>query len=92
MEIINILGYNAILAGLLGVIIGLVTQIIKNYRRKSTEGLSFWWILLAFYSYVSWLLYGILKQDFFLTVPQTLGSACMVIILFQFWIYKSPTD
>ncbi len=92
MEIINILGYNAILAGLLGVIIGLVTQIIKNYRRKSTEGLSFWWILLAFYSYVSWLLYGILKQDFFLTVPQTLGSICMVIILFQFWIYKSPTD
>ncbi|MDO8529910.1 MAG: SemiSWEET family transporter [bacterium] len=88
MEIINILGTNAIVAGLLGVIVGLVTQIIKNYRRKSTEGLSFWWILLAFYSYVSWLLYGIFKQDFFLTVPQTLGSICMIIILFQFWIYQ----
>jgi len=86
--IITFLGYNAIIAGLLGVVIGLVTQIIKNWQRKSCEGLSFWWILLAFYSYVSWLLYGIIKQDIFLCVPQTLGSICMIIILFQFWLYR----
>lgn len=88
MEIINILGNNAVFAGLLGVVIGLVTQIIKNWKRKSTEGLSFWWVFLAGYSYFSWLIYGIFKRDIFLTIPQTLGSFCMVIILFQFWIYR----
>ena len=88
MEIIQILGYNASLAGLLGVVIGLVTQVIKNWRRKSCEGLSLWWITLAGYSYFSWLMYGFFRQDIFLTIPQSLGTLCMIIILGQFWIYR----
>lgn len=88
MTIIQILGYNATLAGLLGVVIGLVTQIIKNWRRKSCEGLSLWWIALAGYSYFAWLMYGISRNDIFLTVPQSIGTLCMVIILFQFWLYR----
>ncbi len=88
MTLVQILGYNASLAGLLGVAIGLVTQVIKNWKRKSCEGLSLWWIALAGYSYFSWLLYGTVKHDPFLFVPQLLGTTCMIIILVQFWIYR----
>jgi len=86
--IIEILGYNATIAGLLGVVVGLITQIVKNYRRKSCEGLSLVWILLAGYSYASWLLYGVSRHDIFLVVPQSLGTLCMLIILVQFWLYR----
>jgi len=88
MTIVALLGYNAALAGLLGVVIGLVTQMVKNYKRKSCEGLSLWWICLAGYSYFAWLVYGIFRQDVFLTIPQSIGTLCMVIILWQFWIYR----
>lgn len=88
MDIVTIVGYNAIFAGLAGVVIGLVSQIIKNYRRKSCEGLSLGWICLAGYAYVSWLVYGVVTQDYFLCVPQSLGTLCMIIILWQFWIYR----
>ena len=88
MPIVDLLGYNAAVAGLLGVVIGLVTQIIKNWQRKSCEGLSLWWIGLAGYSYFSWLIYGIFRKDIFLCIPQTLGTLCMIVILYQFWLYR----
>jgi len=88
MELIQILGSNAVVAGLLGVVVGLITQVFKNFKRKSCEGLSFTWIMLAGYSYFSWLIYGVAKQDIFLTIPQSLGTLCMVIILIQFWVYR----
>lgn len=88
MNIISLLGSNAVFAGLLGVVVGLVTQIIKNWKRKSCEGLSLRWILLAEYSYFSWLLYGMVRGDLFLFIPQFLGTICMTIVLIQFWIYR----
>lgn len=86
--IIEILGHNAALAGLMGVIAGLTTQIYKNWKIKSCEGLSLLFICLGGYSYFSWLMYGAFKGDIFLVIPQTLGTICMITILFQFWIYR----
>jgi len=86
----NILGWNAVVAGLSGVLIGLVCQIITNWWRRSCEGLSLWWAISVLYSYASWLIYGICKEDKYLLIPQSLGTLCMITILFQFWWYRNP--
>jgi len=82
------LGCNAVVAGLAGVLIGLVSQIVKNWRRKSCEGLSVWLFLFMLYPYLSWLGYGLCLGDPYLCVPQTMGSICAAIILLQFWMYQ----
>ena len=85
---INIFGAIASTVAMISILVGPISQIIKNYKRKSCEGLSFFFVLLPFFSYIAWASYGISKDDFFLYFTQVPGSIFMLVILIQFFVYK----
>ena len=85
---LNIFGTLATMASLSIMLFGFPSQIIKNYKRKSTTGLSSLLIFLACCSYSLWVTYGFLKPDFFLIIAQTPSSILCYIILFQIFHYK----
>ena len=56
-------------------IIGLPTQMWKNYQLGSTEGFSVWLLVFMTLIYFVWASYAWTKKpkDYYLGVPQTLG-------------------
>lgn len=89
IEIIIIIGILTTIFSLLTKLIGFPDQIKKNHQRKSTEGISFWFFLLSFISYVLWTTHGVLKNDWVVYLGQGLGVVTTGIILLQIWIYKN---
>ncbi|HVV15299.1 MAG TPA: SemiSWEET family transporter [Candidatus Paceibacterota bacterium] len=70
-------------------IIGVPDQIKRNYRRKSTEGVSLLFYVMSFATYFLWALYGFLKDDWVVFLAQgSLGCVTSGIILWQFFVYR----
>jgi len=88
IEIIIIVGVLTTIFSLLTKFIGFPDQIKKNYKRKSTEGISFWFFLLSFISYALWTAHGFLQNDWVVYLGQGLGVITTGAILTQIWIYK----
>jgi len=87
---IEILGWFALIVSVIYTSFGLPVQIVKNYKNKSTEGLSFWMFFLMFVTYLSWVLYAFAHTppDWFIIVPNSIGMAGDIFIMLQFIIYK----
>ena len=83
-----IIGILTVVIGILVKIIGFPDQFMKNYRRKSTEGLSSMFILLAFVSYILWTVHGYLQNDLVLVVGQGVGILTTGMIVFQIAHYR----
>ncbi|TAK97024.1 hypothetical protein EPO05_00245 [Patescibacteria group bacterium] len=81
-------GITTVTLGILVKVIGFPDQIRKNYRDKSTKGLSTAFILLSFLAYTSWTLHGILIHDTVVIVGQGLGIITTGAILLQIYIYR----
>lgn len=88
MTSVEILGYMAAVASLSISILGLPSQIRKNYQTKTCSGLSTNLIFSAFISYGLWSAYGWLKPDMFLAIAQTVGFTCAFILVFQYFYYR----
>lgn len=88
----NFFGTSAVIFSLACLTFGLATQIYKNWKHQNCKGLSFWFCILAFGSYSSWVGYGVSKPDYFLCIPQIPGTILMSVILFQFWLYRKPGE
>lgn len=84
----SVVGFLTLVVGILVKIIGLPDQIRKNYNRKSTEGLSTTFIILALASYSLWTLHGILRNDIVLIIGQGLGIFTTGIIIWQIFKYR----
>ncbi len=69
-------------------VVGFPDQIKKNYKRKSTEGLSVSFYILSFLVYILWVLHGILQKDWVVTFGQGLGVVTTGMILYQIYIYR----
>lgn len=85
MQIIGIL---AMIASLTIIFVGLPAQIYKNWKLKSTLGLSTGLMVAALFTYTLWAIYGWTKPDYFLAVAQTPGCVLAVIIIIQIIIYR----
>ena len=83
-----VVGVLTVIIGVLVKIIGFPDQFMKNYRRKSTEGYSTIFILLAFLSYLLWTLHGYLQGDWVLMIGQGVGILTTGMIVFQVFYYK----
>lgn len=70
------------------VFIGLVSQVIKNFQRKSCSGLSLIYFIVILFAYSAWSLYGISISDWYIIIPQTAGAVISLILLAQFYLYK----
>lgn len=83
-----VIGVLTVVIGILVKILGFPDQFIKNRKRKSTEGLSTIFIILAFISYILWTTHGILKNDWVLILGQGVGILTTGMIVFQVFYYR----
>ena len=83
-----IIGVLTLTIGILVKIIGFPDQFMKNYKRKSTEGLSTIFISLAFLSYILWTIHGYLQKDWVLIIGQGAGILTTGMIVFQVFYYR----
>lgn len=70
-------------------VVGLPDQIKKIYKRKSTEGISTVFFILAFISYLLWTIHGFFQKDNVLIIGQGAGMITTAIILGQIFIYRN---
>jgi len=68
--------------------LGITLQIIKNFKLKSTQGISFPFFILSFATWGAWSVYGWLLGDALMSVAQGVGALMTGIILFQFFLYR----
>ncbi|MEK7179989.1 MAG: SemiSWEET family transporter [Patescibacteria group bacterium] len=68
--------------------LGLTSQVRKNYLRKSTEGLSFFYFFILAISYSFWSMYGFLQKDIVLIIPMSAGMIVSWIVVTQFLTYR----
>lgn len=86
--LIGVIGTATTIVAVLVKFVGLPDQVVKNYKRKSTEGLSVPFFLLGLLSYALWTFYGILKGDKVVALGQGAGVLTMGIIAYQIWLYR----
>ncbi len=91
-EIILIVGILTTVLSLSTKLIGFPDQIKKNHARKSTEGISSAFFILAFLSYLLWTIHGILQNDWVVYLGQGLGVITTGVILWQIYLYKKRSD
>lgn len=88
MDTINIVGITASIISVIYTGLGMPVQIYKNYSSKSTSGLSLSMMILLFMTLISWVVYGILKSDWYIIIPNFIGSLSVTVIFIQFWLYR----
>ena len=88
-QLVGIIGFATVVVAIVVKVIGLPDQIRKNYRRRSTEGLSVLFFGLGLFSYILWTVYGLLKGDWIIVIGQGFGVLTMGIIAYQMWIYRT---
>jgi uncharacterized protein with PQ loop repeat len=69
-------------------VIGMPDQIRSNYKRKSTSGLSVWFMVTTFISYVLWVVHGLEVHDNALVIGQSIGAVVTVVIVVQMYLYR----
>lgn len=69
-------------------VIGMPAQIVHNYERKSTAGLSNWFLVFTLASYCMWVVHGMQAHDMSLVVGQGLGVIATGILIGQAIVYR----
>src|SRR3989344_5708203 len=85
----TIIGILAVIFSFLAKIVGHPDQMIKNYRRKSTEGVAISMFVTSFLAYLFYTIHGILKKDWVVVSGQGLGVVTTGIILGQALYYRN---
>ncbi|MDF1810544.1 MAG: SemiSWEET family transporter [Phycisphaerales bacterium] len=88
METVTVFAWTATIITLLYTSLGLPSQIRKNAKSKSTEGLSLFMAVLLCATMTSWVVYGMLITNWFIVVPNSVGGVCSGVILIQIWKYN----
>jgi len=91
MTLENILGTAACCMGVSVALVGLPIQILKNYRRKSVEGISFAFWILAYLNGWLWTAYASSKIaiDWYMIAANIPGLFFTSVLLFQFYKYRN---
>ncbi len=84
----NVIKIITVILSLIVTGLGLTSQVRKNYKRKSMEGLSMFYFIVLAISYSFWSIYGFLQKDLVLIIPMTLGMIMSWVVVFQFATYK----
>lgn len=69
--------------------LGLTSQVLKNKKRRSMEGLSFFYFFILAISYSFWSIYGFTQNDLVLIIPMSTGMVVSWVVVVQFFIYKN---
>ena len=88
LSLASIIGFLTVTIAILVKVIGLPDQARKNYLRKSTEGVSTPFFVLALISYLLWTTHGLMEEDMVLVIGQGAGVITTSIIVFQIIRYR----
>jgi uncharacterized protein with PQ loop repeat len=91
-SLIHIVGFLTIASSLSVKLIGLPHQIIENYKRKSTEGVSTPNHATGLFAYICWTLYGYLNYDLVVILGQFVGILTEGIVVLQIIVYRKDRD
>ncbi len=94
MGTVDVVGWIAFLITVTYTCIGLPIQVRKNYANKSMGGISLFMMVLMFFTFSSWVVYGLVKspKDWYIVGSNIPGACCIFIILCQFWAYRSKRN
>jgi uncharacterized protein with PQ loop repeat len=84
----NIIGIITITLSLIVTGLGLTSQVRKNKKRRSMEGLSFFYFFILAISYSFWVVYGVVLKDLVLILPMSIGAIMSWIVVLQFYLYR----
>ena len=88
MDAAEIVGFATVVASVAVKVLGEPHQIMRNVSRRSTVGLSPVLYALSFLSYVLWTVHGILINDTYLIVAQSIGVVTSFAVISQMYIYR----
>ncbi len=88
----TIIGILAVVFSFLAKIVGHPDQMLRNYRRKSTEGVAISMFVTSFLAYLFYTIHGILQRDWVVISGQSLGVVTTGIILAQAFVYRKKKD
>jgi uncharacterized protein with PQ loop repeat len=84
----NIIGIITVTLSLIVTGLGLTSQVRKNKKRASMEGLSFFYFFILAISYSFWVVYGFVLKDLVLIIPMSIGAIMSWVVVSQFYFYK----
>ena len=79
---------------LFGLIAGVVTsmgfipQLIKGYKTKKLEDISYYMPIVLAIGMSMWLIYGVLKEALAVTLANALGVTCCIILIIMKKMYS----
>jgi len=79
---------------LFGLIAGVVTsmgfipQLIKGYKTKKLEDISYYMPIVLAIGMTMWLIYGVLKEALAVILANTLGVTCCIILIIMKKMYS----
>ncbi len=83
-------GYGTIIASLLVVSFGLPAQIYKNWKNKRSA-MSIFLLIGTLLVYLFRIPYTIIRKDWFILIPDSLGFCFSVILIIQYFTYRKNT-
>ena len=83
-----VIGVLTIIFSILVKVLGIPDQIRKNFKRKSTKGLSTIFFILTLIAYSFWTIHGIIQKDTILIIGQGAGIITTGIIVSQIILYR----
>ena len=93
MALVDIMGFTALIVTIVYTGLGLPVQIYKNFKSKSTHGLSLSMMVLLLITFLTWVVYAAVKTppDFYIIISNSIGFFSVAVILWQFYIYRPAT-
>ena len=88
MAVETVIGVSTVVVSLMIKLIGEPDQILRNYRRRSTSGISPLLYVLSLVVYILWVIHGLIRSDVYIVIAQSAGVLTSAIILAQMWIYR----
>jgi len=61
--------------------VGFIPQLIRGYRTKKLQDVSYWMPLVLASGMLLWLMYGIFRHDIAIIVANSFGVSCNVLLL-----------
>jgi hypothetical protein len=87
MDIEVILGQTLMIVGLIITFIAFPSQIIKNYKDKKF-GISIFLILCGIAIYSLRIPYTLIRNDYYILIPDVFGFLIHMVLLYQYFIYR----
>jgi MtN3 and saliva related transmembrane protein len=60
--------------------VGFIPQLIRGYKTKQLDDISYWMPLVLTFGMSLWLIYGILREDLAIIIANTFGVVCNLLL------------